>query len=500
MPADRSPTRSPPRSGMKESYLTHPVGATWFDSTSGPLMSAESDHESDRIETLERRVAELESSLEDRGSSSTRRKVLGGLAGAGILGMGSASAQTSAGSTSSVGDPTSTDEMGGSPMALNVDDDPRGKALVGSRNPNQPNKNLASKIERGLSNGVRHFQIRGAWTMGKGGLNISSGKYAPYPINLDCRGAFIEYRGSGWCITNDNSNHHRGQNQGGFLRLHGGFWKARRQPRGWFRGIDVCLNEIYPAIVRSFKGASYRVLRPETKRNSQLGSGLPARRKVGSAVIQLEEGGMNVNKGRWTGGKWTENNKIGGRFHGIDTGIRGVGSRGKSFQGNFIDRVVFSRTNDYGLDLSGNWMECKFDKLEMTTPSEGSALLRHNGNMGGSVITAPETEDAKANLDNYYYTEIGPFATEGPQTVGGFWTNPAGQTFIKDPFAGTNKQPPWGHFATRMVNGSFYFERYSNKKSQRFGLTPNGFEFSTSNNARNWTTQYRVSNSGNTQR
>lgn len=462
-------------------------------------MSAESDDRSDRVDVLEQRVAELEATLEEKGSSSTRRRVLGGLAGAGILGMGSASAQTDTGSAPSARGAPSAEELDGSAAAVAVEDDPRGVALVGSRNPNQPAKNLSSKIENALSNGVRNFQIRGAWTMGKGGLEISSAKYVPHGINLDCTGAYIEYRGSGWCITNDNENNFHRQNRGGVLRLHGGFWKGRRSPRGWLRGVNLCLNEIYPKMVRSFNGASYRVLRPEINKKRGFGSGLSPRRTVGSAAIQLEEGGMNVKKGRWTGGGWTEGNKIGGRFVGIDTGIRGVSSRGSSFQGNFIDRVVFSDTHDYGFDLSGNWMECKFDKPEMTTTSEGSAVIRHNGNMGGSVITAPEIEDTSKSLDNYSYVEIGPFATEGPQTVGGFWTSPSNQKFIRDPFAGTNKQPPWGHFASRMVDGDYYFERHTQNKSQRFGLTSNGFEFSTSNNARNWNTQFRIGNSGNTQ-
>ena len=87
-----------------------------------------------------------------------------------------------------------------------------------------------------------------------------------------------------------------------------------------------------------------------------------------------------------------------------------------------LEQIGLGDVENYGLDLSGNWMECKFDKIEMTTSSNGTAVFRHNGNMGGSVITAPEIEDAAANLNNYSYVEIGPFATEGPQTVGGFWT------------------------------------------------------------------------------
>jgi hypothetical protein len=253
-------------------------------------------------------------------------------------------------------------------------------------------------------------------------------------------------------------------------------------------------------MVRSFKGGSFRVLRPEVNKNRGFGSGLSATRRVGTAAIQLEEGGMNMKRKRWTGGGWCESNRIGGKFMGVDTGVRGVASRGNSFQGNFIDRIGLGDVENYGLDLSGNWMECKFDKIEMTTSSEGAAVFRHNGNMGGSVITAPEVEDAASNLNNYSYVEIGPFATEGPQTIGGFWTSPSNQTFIKDPFAGGNKQPPWGHFASRMIDGAFYFERYSRNGSQRFGLTSNGFEFSTSNNARNWNTQFRIGNSGNTQR
>jgi hypothetical protein len=166
-------------------------------------MSAESEGGSDRIETLEQRVAELESALEERGSSSTRRQVLGGLAGAGILGMGSASAsaEPNAGSAPSTEGVSSAEDMDGSTAALGLEDDPRGTTLIGSHNPNQPAKGLSSRIERGLANGMRNFVIRGAWTMGKGGLNISSAKYAPHPINLDCTGAYIEYRGSGWCIT-----------------------------------------------------------------------------------------------------------------------------------------------------------------------------------------------------------------------------------------------------------------------------------------------------------
>jgi hypothetical protein len=463
-------------------------------------MSAESEGGSDRIETLEQRVAELESALEERGSSSTRRQVLGGLAGAGILGMGSASAsaQPDTGSARSAGGVSSAEDLGESASSLGIQDDPRGMAIIGSSNPNMPAKGLSSRIERALSNGIRNIDVRGAWTMG-GGLEISSSKYAPHPVNLDCTGAYIEYRGSGWCITNDNSGDPGGQNRGGILRLHGGRWKGRRNPRGWFRGIDLCMNEIYPTMVRSFNGASYKVLRPEINKKRGFGSDLSPRRTVGSAAIQLEAGRMNLKKGRWTGGKWSENNKIGGRFHGIDTGIRGLAPRGQSFQGNYIDRVVFSRASDYGLDLSGNWLECKFDKIEMTTPGEGSAVLRHNGNMGGSVITAPEIEDASNDLNNYYYVEIGPFATRGPQTFGGHWTSPPNQTFVKDPFAGSNKQPPWTHYVNRTVDREHYFERYSMDTSQRFGLTSNGFEFSTSNDARNWNTQFRIGNSGNTQ-
>ena len=461
-------------------------------------MSSNSDGRSDRIAILEQRVAELEASLEERAGSSTRRRVLSGLAGAGILGMGAASAETGIDpdTAPSTGVEPNAEDFGDPAAAVADGNDPSVATLVGSADASSPANGLASRIEKALSDGARSIDVHGAWKMG-GDLSFSSAKYAPTPINLDCTGAYIEYHGSGWCITNDNSNDHAGQRQGGILRLHGGFWQSRGTPRGWFRGIDLSLNEIYPTMVRAFNGASYRVVRPDPDKGKGFGSGLSATRTVGSAAIQLEEGGMDVQSGSWAGGSWNEGNKIGGRFHGIDTGIRGVASRGNSFQGNFIDRVQFSATFDYGFDLSGNWMECKFDKPEMTTPSEGAALLRHNGNMGGSVITAPEIEDASADLDNYHYVEIGPFATEGPQTIGGFWTSPSDQSFIRDPFAGTDKQPPWGHFASRTVDGGYYFERYSHNTSQRFGLSSDGFEFSTSNDARNWTARYGIDNSGN---
>lgn len=258
-----------------------------------------------------------------------------------------------------------------------------GIRLNGLRNPDSPRGGLAGEVRSALDSGRSYIDITGAWRLG-GDITFSSGSYEPIGVIIDARGAYVEYDGSGWAITNDNTGNVGSQLRGGTFQLYGGFWKSTGDPDGFIRGIDQSGAQLYPKQTRDWKSDG----------------------KV-SAVYQIEEGS-----------RWCENNALGGRHHLVDTGIRSIASSGASFQDNYVDNIHLSSVEHYGFDLSGNWIDCTFNNPTVIFDSDG-AFLRMNGNMEGSEIIAPEMEDATADVDDFYMVEVGPDGITGPFVRGG---------------------------------------------------------------------------------
>jgi hypothetical protein len=256
--------------------------------------------------------------------------------------------------------------------------------LDGSGDPNNPRSGLARQIMSALNDGRSHIDITGAWTM-DGEVTFTSGNFDPIGVRIDAWGACVEYSGSGWAFTNDNTGDAGSALRGGAFDLTGGFWKSTGDPDGFVRLIDSGGCYLYPRQTRSWEA-----------------SGKDA------VIYQLEEGKQ-----------WCESNHLGGRHHVLDIGIKSVASQGTSFQDNIVDSMHFSQFKKYALDLSGNWIDCVIMNPTAIANQPNAAFLRQNGHMGGTEIIGPELEDAGNDLNNFYLCEVGPRAARGPHVRGG---------------------------------------------------------------------------------
>ena len=264
---------------------------------------------------------------------------------------------------------------------------PWGADLVGSEDLNDPRPGLGDRIRAALDDGRPCIDITGAWAMEEG-VDFSSASDTPHagsprrhvPVIVDADGAVIHFFGSGWAFTNDCTGNIGGQIAGGRFEIRGGVWVNAGDAAGFVRAIDASFNEFRPQTTRGFP----IVFQPEI------------------------------------GTRWCESNVFGGQHHTPGTGIRAVGSRGDSFQDNYVVNVQIGKFREYAFDLSGNWNDCKFENPTCIAGAEGAAALRYNGNLDGTTIDNLEIEDADADLDAYYVVEIGPDATaRGPDFDGG---------------------------------------------------------------------------------
>ena len=148
-----------------------------------------------------------------------------------------------------------------------------------------------------------------------GEVSFASGAHAPIGVHIDARGAYIEYDGSSWAFTNDNTGHEGSALRGGMVGLCGGFWRAMGEPDGFVRPIDCIGSHIYPQLTRDWNNGANDC-----------------------AVYQLGEGT-----------RWCESNHFGGLHHLPNIGMRSVGSSGGSFQDNFIDNIHVSEVKEMPL-------------------------------------------------------------------------------------------------------------------------------------------------------
>lgn len=316
--------------------------------------------------------------------------------------------------------------------------------LNGSKAPDSPRGGLTGRIRSALDEGKSYINITGAWRMG-GELAFSSGAHEPIGIVIDARGAYVEYDGSGWAITNDNTGNVGSQLSGGTFQLYGGFWRSTGNPDGFVRGIDQSGAQLYPKQTSDFKADG----------------------KV-SAIYQLEEGS-----------RWCENNVLGGRHHLVDTGVRSVASQGTSFQDNYVDNIHLSSVVDYGFDLSGNWIDCTFNNPTCIFDSEEAAFVRMNGNMEGSEIIAPEMEDATADLDSFYMAAIGPDGIKGPFVRGGKLTRNFNNITL---FNTANARRSWTFQMDYAEQGTQVRGRYGEEGNTRWLMDGSGIEIQQASN------------------
>ena len=336
----------------------------------------------DRVAELERRMAALESQVSetDATGTTTRRKYLSavGLAGAGLLaGSGSATAE-SGDDPAAAAPPTPSDDphatvLQGAPIEHG------GWMQHGVRG------GLSNHIRRALDNGQTHTTIRGAWNWGED-LALSSSRYAPQGVYLDARGAWIEYDRNGWVIDNDNTDDPTAANKGAGFHLYGGFWLSTGDPDGFVRLVDTGGARLYPYQTREFRGGA-----------------------DGSVIYQLEA----------TAGDWCESNKLGGRHHLADVGIRSKAGPNQSMQDNLVDSIHLSEFQDTAFDISGNWIDCTFLNPTTIANKDHCTFLRQNGTMSGTEIVAPEFEDSGQGLSPLYFCKLGPQAGRGPMVRGG---------------------------------------------------------------------------------
>lgn len=323
---------------------------------------------------------------------------------------------------------------------------PFGTNLVGSHDVGDPSSGLANEISNALVNDMCYINITGYWTM-DGEVSMDSTDHSPRGVLLDATGANIEYGGSGWAITNDCTGNVAGQIKGGYLHLYGGNWEATGSPDGLYRGIDVCHNIFWP------------------RRTDQWNS----------------DGTTEVC--RWERGtRWCESNTFSGFHNQPDIALRGYDNNdppNSSFQDNFIlDAQIGGVQNGAAaFDLSGNWIDCAFMNPTVIASSEGSAAFRHNANMNGTVIFAPEVENAASGA-THYLADIGPDARAGPLQIGG--DHVAGDTFNNI----ANGSWTWAHM--RNLGGSFEMVSYGNRGAPmkwEFENGRNNFNISTAPDA-----------------
>jgi len=327
-----------------------------------------------------------------------------------------------------------------------------GIQLHGSGDTGSPRGGLAGEIRSALDGGKCHIDITGAWTM-DGEVSFTSGNFDPIGIYIDAWGACIEYDGSGWAFTNDNTGDAGSALRGGAFDLHGGFWRSTGSPDGFVRLIDSGGCHLYPRQTRDWRASG-----------------------GDCAIYQLEEGE-----------RWCESNHLGGRHHLLDVGVRSVASRGTSFQDNLVDNMHFSQLRKYALDLSGNWIDCTILNPTAIHGKEDSAFLRMNGNMGGTEIVAVELEDAGNDLDNFYLCEVGPRAARGPHVRGG----DLGLNFNNITLFNTaNASSNWSFQMDYADSHDPIRARFDDEGGTRWKMDENGFQVQTASNPNGpWSTQ-----------
>jgi hypothetical protein len=324
--------------------------------------------------------------------------------------------------------------------------------LDGSANPNDPRSGLADQITSALNEEKSQINITGAWTM-DGEVSFSSGNFDPIGVRIDAWGASIEYGGSGWAFTNDNTGDAGSALRGGAFDLYGGFWKSTGSPDGFVRLIDSGGCHLYPRQTRDWKVDG-----------------------KDAVIYQLEEGT-----------RWCESNHLGGRHHLVDVGIRSVASQGTSFQDNIVDSIHFSEFGKYAFDLSGNWIDCVIMNPTAIAASENSAFLRMNGNMGGTEIIGYELEDAGNDLDNYYLCEVGPRAARGPHIRGGDLTLRHNNITL---FNTANASSHWSFQMDYAKNDDPIRARFDDEGGTRWTMDSSGFKVQTASDPNGpWETQ-----------
>lgn len=277
-----------------------------------------------------------------------------------------------------------------------------GETLSGSSDLTSPTTGLATAIENAISSGKYFIRITGCWSMdgevtfnSRGGTTewtLSNGENVRLPIYIDARGAFIEYAGNGWAITNAAHPSNGGSLiDGGYLVIDGGYWIATGSPSGWLRAMDTGRSWITPDQLFDW---------------STDGS---------TDTIRIEA----VET-------WCEDNYIGGfKSYMCDTTIAFVdnwtGQNNVSFQDNTIVDVKCGRVKNgaAAVDINGNFIDCTIRHLSVITGSEGAAAIRHNANMSGTEIYRLEIEQASGGYTNCYKVRIGSDARSGPVERGG---------------------------------------------------------------------------------
>lgn len=309
-----------------------------------------------------------------------------------------------------------------------------GTTLSGSSDPSSPNTGLATAISNAITNGTPFINITGNWTM-DGEVSFSSASDTPtipnadtdvrLPVVLDAWGATIEYAGTGWAITNDNTNNVSGQIDGGTSYLWGGDWYSSGSPNGLFRGIDIVHSEFIPHRTYEWRGGT----------------------APGTEVCRWE-----------VGGRWCESNVFGGFHNSFDIGLRGYDADRTDFNSSFQDNLItdsqMGNTQAYGFYLEGNWIDCTFLNPTVIVSTTDAAAFYHDANMNGTVINGLEIEDAGSNV-THYIAEIGANARDGPLMLGG--DDVEGNPFLNI----TNGDWTWGHLKNRLskVNVTWYGNR-----------------------------------------
>ena len=326
--------------------------------------------------------------------------------------------------------------------------------LDGSNDTNNPQPGLTNAIINALDAGKSYINVTGAWRMNQG-INsnetrvIDASDFPKVGIKIDCsQGAFIDYRGSGFAFEHISNSEPGQALSGEIFQIIGGTWASNGTPDGFVRLEDTSHAQLYPIQTVGFHGAA-----------------------GGSAIYQVD------THPDPTQARWCENNNFGGRHHIIDVGIRDNGtgtSIGTSYQDNYVDDIHFGGIKDYGFDLSGNWIDCKFENPTTIVSEENATALRLNGNLDGSTFDNLELEDAAATLANYYLVEIGPDAAgRGPVFQGGksdFNRDNEGMKYVND----SNATGNWVFWLNETEQKRYNRYCFSDDGHSRLRMTPSG--------------------------
>lgn len=315
---------------------------------------------------------------------------------------------------------------------------PYGKTLVGSADLENPRGGLHTEVETALNESPPKsiLNIVGAWDMETGAVFSSASDTASgsgnrrAPLVIDANGAVVRFLGGSGtaAFENDNTGNIAGQIEGGVMLLYGGVWVA--ESGGVFvRGIDMGGNRFYPTRTRNFDVAYQLVI----------------------------------------GSKWCESNIFSGKHHTVGTGIEDVTGPGNSFQDNYAYNLHLGAVRNYGFDLTGNWIDCKFEKVTVIVDENNTAALRYNANLGGTSFDNLEIENAGSGATDIHVVEIGPDV----RVPGPTFHDMNNQLLIDKGDLGwidaSNAGGPWTVWMSELNSGSRYEYRFKGDSSG-FGI------------------------------